>query len=240
MTPTTPAAPATTTPHTTTTFPPSREQTVAGYITVSEVVAENEELVGSMTLHFAQLVLTAVNLSQVLAEKLPELLDFPKDLVSLENSTKIQLKFLAEEMQAISKGLEKVVQELTTSGNDGLVSEAFCKILKEFLAYAEGEVRSLASLYSVVGRNADALAMYFGEDPAKCPFEQVVSTLLNFVRMFIRAHEENCKNIELEKKKSDKEAENEKLKIGHRPNDSAHHVPLVGESKLSNNSTFHS
>ena len=22
------------------------------------------------------------------------------------------------------------------------------------------------------GRNADALAMYFGEDPAKCPFEQ--------------------------------------------------------------------
>ncbi|KAH9604263.1 hypothetical protein KSS87_005667, partial [Heliosperma pusillum] len=179
-------------------------------------------------------------LCKVLAEKLPELLDFPKDLVSLENSTKIQLKFLAEEMQAISKGLEKVVQELTTSGNDGLVSEAFCKILKEFLAYAEGEVRSLASLYSVVGRNADALAMYFGEDPAKCPFEQVVSTLLNFVRMFIRAHEENCKNIELEKKKADKEAENEKLKIGHRPNDSAHHVPLVGESRLSNNSTFHS
>ncbi|XVF89399.1 hypothetical protein PTKIN_Ptkin19aG0127100 [Pterospermum kingtungense] len=152
-------------------------------------------------------------LCKVLVKKLPELLDFPKDLVTLEASTKIQLKYLAEEMQAISKGLEKVVQELAASENDGPVSETFCKTLKEFLSSAESEVRSLASLYSSVGRNADALAFYFGEDPARCPFEQVVSTLLNFVRMFIRAHEENCKQLELEKKKAQKEAENEKLKI---------------------------
>ncbi|XP_059658241.1 formin-like protein 18 [Cornus florida] len=151
-------------------------------------------------------------LCKVLAEKLPELLDFPKDLVSLEASTKIQLKYLAEEMQAISKGLEKVVQELTASENDGPVSENFCKILKEFLGFAEAEVRSLASLYSGVGRNADALALYFGEDPARCPFEQVVSTLFNFVRMFVKAHDENCKQLEFEKKKAQKEAENEKTK----------------------------
>lgn len=80
--------------------------------------------------------------------------------------------------------------------------------LKEFLVFAEAEVRSLTSLYSgvvrhsillsyfrhllfvmcfqdedsyclnisefgfVQGRNADALALYFGEDPARCPFEQ--------------------------------------------------------------------
>ncbi|KAH9603068.1 hypothetical protein KSS87_012010 [Heliosperma pusillum] len=183
-------------------------------------------------------------LCKVLAEKLPELLDFPKDLTSLEGSTKfmkyhalqIQLKFLAEEMQAISKGIEKVVQELTASGNDGPVSEAFCKTLKGFLAFAEGEVRALASLYAVVGRNADALAMYFGEDPAKCPFEQVVATLLNFVRMFIRAHEENCKQIELEKKKAEKEAENEKQKTCSRLKDSPRHVPSprnFGGSKIS-------
>ncbi|KAM5564687.1 formin-like protein 6 [Rosa sericea] len=153
-------------------------------------------------------------LCKVLVEKLPELLDFPKDLVSLEASTKIQLKYLAEEMQAISKGLEKVVQELTASENDGPVSETFCKTLKEFLGHAEAEVRSLALLYSNVGRNADALALYFGEDPARCPFEQVVSTLLNFVRMFVRAHEENCKQLEFERKKALKEAENEKMKAG--------------------------
>ncbi|KAK9279559.1 hypothetical protein L1049_013238 [Liquidambar formosana] len=153
-------------------------------------------------------------LCKVLAEKLPELLDFPKDLVSLEASTKIQLKFLAEEMQAISKGLEKVVQELTASENDGPVSEIFSKILKEFLVSAEAEVRSLASLYSGVGRNADALVLYFGEDPARCPFEQVVSTLLNFVRMFVRAHGENCKQLEFQKKQAQKEAENEKMKMG--------------------------
>ncbi|KAK8450873.1 hypothetical protein SEVIR_6G116000v4 [Setaria viridis] len=146
-------------------------------------------------------------LSKVLSEKLPELLDFPKDLASLELAAKIQLKSLAEEMQAVNKGLEKVEQELTTSENDGPVSEIFCKTLKDFLIGAEAEVRSLTSLYSNVGRNADALALYFGEDPARCPFEQVVTTLQNFVRLFTRSHEENCKQLDLEKKKALKEAE---------------------------------
>ncbi|XP_022729969.1 formin-like protein 6 isoform X2 [Durio zibethinus] len=169
-------------------------------------------------------------LCKVLVSKLPELLDFPKDLVTLEASTKIQLKCLAEEMQAISKGLEKVVQELTASENDGPVSETFCRTLKEFLSFAEGEVRSLASLYSSVGRNADALALYFGEDPARCPFEQVVSTLLNFVRMFVRAHEENCKQLELEKKKAQKEAENEKLKVSTLTKESDHMIQSPNKS----------
>ncbi|CAA0384261.1 unnamed protein product [Arabidopsis thaliana] len=150
----------------------------------------------------------------VLAEKLPELLNFPKDMVSLEAATKIQLKYLAEEMQATSKGLEKVVQEFTASETDGQISKHFHMNLKEFLSVAEGEVRSLASLYSTVGGSADALALYFGEDPARVPFEQVVSTLQNFVRIFVRSHEENCKQVEFEKKRAQKEAENEKLKKG--------------------------
>lgn len=47
----------------------------------------------------------------------------------------IQLKFLAEEMQAISKGLEKVIQELSASENDGPVSENFIKVLKELVSF---------------------------------------------------------------------------------------------------------
>ncbi|CAA0810652.1 Formin-like protein 18 [Striga hermonthica] len=152
-------------------------------------------------------------LCKVLSEKLPEVLDFHEDLASLEAATKIQLKYLAEEMQALSKGLEKVSHELNASDKDGAVSEYFCKTLKEFYGCAEAEVRALASIYSVAGRNADALALYFGEDPVRCPFEQVVSTLLNFVRVFRRAHEENRKQMELEKKKEQKEAKNEKSKV---------------------------
>ncbi|PKI52337.1 hypothetical protein CRG98_027263 [Punica granatum] len=150
-------------------------------------------------------------LCKVLADKLPEVLDFSKDLANLEPASKIQLKFLAEEMQAISKGLEKVVQELALAENDGPISENFCKLLKEFLHLAEAEVRSLASLYSGVGRNVDGLILYFGEDPARCPFEQVVSTLVNFQRMFNKALEENCKQIELEMKKA---TETDKSKMG--------------------------
>ncbi|MFS7972084.1 putative formin, FH2 domain-containing protein [Helianthus anomalus] len=151
-------------------------------------------------------------LCKVLASKSPDLLDFHVDLVSLESATKIQLKSLAEEMQAILKGLEKVKQELGASANDGPVSEVFHKTLNEFIGFAESEVMSVNNLYNVAGRNADALALYFGEDPARCPFEQVTQTLLNFVRLFRKAHEENCKQAELDKKKAQKEAEMEKAK----------------------------
>ncbi|KAH9661093.1 Formin-like protein 13 [Citrus sinensis] len=164
-----------------------------------------------------------IGVGPVLADKLPELLDFSEDLTSLEPASKIQLKFLAEEMQALSKGLEKVVQELSMSENDGAISENFSKILREFLRFAEAEVRTLASLYSAVGRNVDALILYFGEDPARCPFEQVISTLLNFVRMFNKAHNENCKQLEQEMKKM---AESEKSKMAPNESERLLHTPI--------------
>lgn len=40
----------------------------------------------------------------------------------------------------------------------------------------------------------------------------MTATLLNFVRLFQKAHEENCKQAELEKKKAEKDAEMEKAK----------------------------
>lgn len=149
-------------------------------------------------------------LCKLLSEKLPELLDFDKDLVHIEAASKIQLKNLAEEMQAVSKGLEKVEQELAASSNDGAISAGFQRVLKNFLDTAEAEVRSLISLYSEVGRNADSLSQYFGEDPARCPFEQVTQTLVLFVKMFNKAREENERQAEAEKKKLEKEALKEK------------------------------
>lgn len=48
----------------------------------------------------------------------------------------------------------------------------------------------------------------------------VVSTLLNFVRMFRRAHEENCKQLEIDKKKLQKEVENGKANLNATERDS--------------------
>ncbi|KAE8699079.1 Formin-like protein 6 [Hibiscus syriacus] len=152
-------------------------------------------------------------LCKLLSEKMPELLDFDKDLVHLEAASKIQLKNLAEEMQAVSKGLEKVEQELTASDNDGDISLGFQKVLKNFLDTAEAEVRSLISLYSEVGRNADSLSQYFGEDPARCPFEQVTQILVVFVKMFKKSREENEKLADAEKKKLEKEAMKERAAV---------------------------
>ncbi|KAJ4961543.1 hypothetical protein NE237_021453 [Protea cynaroides] len=147
---------------------------------------------------------------QVVASKKPDLLHFHEDLVSLISASKIQLKSLVAEMQAIMGDLEKVKQERTASENDGPVSEAFRKKLEEFIGFAETEVASLKSFYVAVGENADALSFYFCEDPVGCSFEQVIATLLNFVRMFLRAHDENRKQAELEMKKVQMEAKMKK------------------------------
>ncbi|ERM96350.1 hypothetical protein AMTR_s00001p00219300 [Amborella trichopoda] len=149
-------------------------------------------------------------LCKMISDQMPELLDFDKELIHLEAASKIQLKSLAEEMQAVSKGLEKVELELTASENDGAISLGFQKALKTFLETAEADVRSLISLYSEVGRSADSLAQYFGEDPARCPFEQVTSTLVIFVNMFNKSREDNAKQAEAEKKKLEKETMREK------------------------------
>uniref|UniRef100_A0A0D3CF85 Formin-like protein n=1 Tax=Brassica oleracea var. oleracea TaxID=109376 RepID=A0A0D3CF85_BRAOL len=149
-------------------------------------------------------------LCKLVGEKMPELLDFPSDLAHLEAASKIDFKTLAEEMQAAAKGLEKVDHELMASGNDGAISLGFRKVLKEFLATAEAEVRLLASLYTESGRNADSLCHYFGEDPNRCPFEQVTKILALFMKTFIKSREENEKQAEADKKKLEKDTMKEK------------------------------
>nr|XP_043639555.1 formin-like protein 20 [Erigeron canadensis] len=64
-------------------------------------------------------------LCKVLASDYPTLLDFHKDLVSLESATKVQLKVLAEDMQCFIVGLRKVKLELDASAEDGPISKGF-------------------------------------------------------------------------------------------------------------------
>ncbi|KAJ4883246.1 Formin-like protein [Raphanus sativus] len=151
-------------------------------------------------------------LCKVLASKASYLLDFHKDLESLESALKIQLRSLAQEMQVICKGMEMLDQELTASERDGPVSEVSHKRLKDFMRIAETELKAVSSLYSIVGRNADALVYYFGEDPSRYPFEQVTGTLEKFIRLFKKAHEENVEQAELEKMEAAKEARIKMLK----------------------------
>ncbi|CAH8388095.1 unnamed protein product [Eruca vesicaria subsp. sativa] len=120
-------------------------------------------------------------LCKELAAKAPVLLDFYKDLESLESASEITLESLVKKMQAIDKGLNKVEKELVASESDGPVSEVFRK-----------------------GRKVDALLVYFGENPNRCPFEQVIRTLFSFINSFKKAHEDNIKQ-ELENEKASKE-----------------------------------
>ncbi|RID49943.1 hypothetical protein BRARA_H00704 [Brassica rapa] len=131
-------------------------------------------------------------LCKLVGEKKPELLDFANDL--------IELKTLAEEMQAADKGLKKVVQELVASENDGAISLGFRKVLKEFLDIAEAEVRLLASLHK---------ESYFGEDMVKLLCDKLTKILTLFMKTFIKSREENEKQAEADKKKLEKDATKE-------------------------------
>ncbi|KAF8115617.1 hypothetical protein N665_0025s0085 [Sinapis alba] len=146
-------------------------------------------------------------LCKVIADKKVDLLDFHKELGSLESASKIQLNLLDGEMKAIKEGLEKANLELTASETDGPVSKVFCETLKDFISFAEPEAKTVESLHS--GLNADSLARYFGEDPKRCSFEQVTETLFSFIKLFKSAHEENVKQAELEEEEKKKKAAKE-------------------------------
>ncbi|GJS24143.1 formin-like protein 14 [Tanacetum coccineum] len=97
-------------------------------------------------------------LCKLISEKMPELLEFDKDLVHIDAASKIPFKDLAEEVQEVSKGLEKVEQELTALDIYGAIFAGFQKALKGFCNTAEAEVQTLISLYTEVGRNGDSLS----------------------------------------------------------------------------------
>ncbi|KAI3698503.1 hypothetical protein L2E82_42102 [Cichorium intybus] len=70
-------------------------------------------------------------LCKVLHDKLLEVLDFSKDLTSLESVAKIQLKYLAEEMQCINKGLERFFQELADELETALMEIVNLELTRE-------------------------------------------------------------------------------------------------------------
>ncbi|XP_076925920.1 putative formin-like protein 15b [Bidens hawaiensis] len=147
-------------------------------------------------------------LCKLLTNKSPGLLDFHEDLASLEAASKIELKGLEEQMVALSNGMKKLKQELDASANDGPVSAGFLVTLKGFIDHAEEELTSVTNHYTAVkliensSKGQHALALYFGEDPDRCTFEQATQILFNFVRLFQKCHKENLERDELKRKES--------------------------------------
>ncbi|KAI3781884.1 hypothetical protein L2E82_11912 [Cichorium intybus] len=70
-------------------------------------------------------------LCKVLHDKLLEVLDFSKDLTSLESAAKIQLKYLEEEMQCINKGLERFFWELADELETALMEIVNLELTRE-------------------------------------------------------------------------------------------------------------
>ncbi|XP_023749244.1 uncharacterized protein LOC111897526 isoform X1 [Lactuca sativa] len=142
-------------------------------------------------------------LCKVVAEQTPELLDFDKDLIHLKAAYmhKTRIRNVRQLKYAIVGGFEEVQQEFHVSANDGFVSAQFRKGLKFFLHSAGAKLQRLTSLFDEVDQYADSLAVYFAEDPSRCPWEQVISSLVRFIGKFKKAHMENKRWADTEKKK---------------------------------------
>lgn len=61
----------------------------------------------------------------------------------------------------------------------------------------------------------------------------MVSTLHTFVKMFGRAHEDNCKQVELDKKRAQKEAGMEKMKLSTPKKEIEHNMPISSNTRSS-------
>ncbi|KAL7598355.1 hypothetical protein Lser_V15G22684 [Lactuca serriola] len=140
-------------------------------------------------------------LCKVVAEQMPELLYFYKDLIHLQDAYWIQIKDLYEEKCAIINSFEKVKQEFDASVSDGSVSAKFRKALRTFLYSADAELPSLIALFDEVDRYAESLVIYFGEDPNHYSWGQVITYLVYFIEMFKKAHNHNNMKATARKKK---------------------------------------
>ncbi|KAI3690439.1 hypothetical protein L2E82_48464 [Cichorium intybus] len=130
-------------------------------------------------------------LCEVVAEQTPELLDFYKDLIHLQDAYWIQNKDLYDDKCGIIKGLEKVEQELNASANDGPIFAQSRKVLQKFFSSAGAELPDLTSLFDEVNQYADSLVIYFGEDPNQCSWKQVIISMVCFIEKFKKAHSQN-------------------------------------------------
>ncbi|KAI3690395.1 hypothetical protein L2E82_48419 [Cichorium intybus] len=142
-------------------------------------------------------------LCKVVAEQMPELLDFDKDLIHLQAAymRNIRIRSLRQVKHAITGGFEEVQQEFEASANDGGVSAKFRLAMKNFLDSAGTQLSPLTSFFDEVDQYADSLAVYFAEDPYRCPWEQVITSLVRFIVKFKKAHDQNKQWADSEKKR---------------------------------------
>ncbi|KAI3690384.1 hypothetical protein L2E82_48408 [Cichorium intybus] len=140
-------------------------------------------------------------LCKVVAEQTPELLDFYKDLVHLHDAYWIHIKSLYEGKSAMIEGFEKVQEEFDILANDGGLHNPFKMALGSFLDSAGAELRRLNAFFDEVDRYAESLVLYFGEDPSHYSWKQVIISLVRFIEMFKKAHNQNKRWEDAKKKK---------------------------------------
>ncbi|CAI9284847.1 unnamed protein product [Lactuca saligna] len=140
-------------------------------------------------------------LCKVIAEQTPELLYFYNDMTHLQDAYWIQIKDLYDEKSAIINSFQKVKQEFSSSVSDGSVSAKFRKALRPFLDSADAKLPSLISLFDEVYLDIESLVIYFGEDPDYYSWRQVITSLVNFIELFKKAHNHNKMKVDARKMK---------------------------------------
>ncbi|CAI9290748.1 unnamed protein product [Lactuca saligna] len=113
--------------------------------------------------------------------------DFDKDLLNLDDASKIDFKELRKNKFAIVKEIEMAQQELNSSANDGGVSPRLYEALKTFLDDAERHP-SVTYFFDDVNQDAESLVAYFQGNPKHQSLLEVLGLIVAFMELFKSQH----------------------------------------------------
>jgi len=123
-----------------------------------------------------------------------ELFDFPSELSSIAEASRIQKAQLVGELTFISASKRRVETErdaLRKEGDAGQ-SPGTLQMVEKLAEDAMSQIQLLKEGMARVDQKSSQLAAYFGE-PADTPPEKVFDVMLQFTRACNRAHEKFCR-----------------------------------------------
>ncbi|GJW00850.1 formin-like protein 13 isoform X1 [Tanacetum coccineum] len=95
-------------------------------------------------------------------DKQRDVLDFSKDLGSLEPASRLSMHYLQNEMETITKGLKNISEEVSKAKNDGHMSINFRKLIKSTKPVPYGQPYNKEVFGNALGKPNNPPPRYFG------------------------------------------------------------------------------
>jgi len=162
----------------------------------------------SSLLHFAV---------ELMEESYPEQLAFFESLLEWKEAARVELQPLKAEIGKVSGAIKKLGTAVVKSTESA--TDAFHRVMSKFMQEANPVADQQAKRMATMEKDIKEVAEFFGEDPAKVKFEELVELWLTFAKDTLKAKEdlERWRKEAQEAEKREKRANEMKAKKGLSP-----------------------